>query len=335
MMKTFVKKISVYFSRIMTVLLFIAAVISVYYLFPRQGTFPYEFQKGSPWMHETLIAQFDFPILKTNDDLLKERDSILAGFKPYFKYDENIGLEKVKQQRDVFPLVWERFIHSNFLDTLFSDSLLRYWEAVYSLQVSSGLDSIYRMGVLPDISEIELLANVNNGIQVVRNKIVSERLPGEVVGTLESYQRLKHILQDSVALPGIDKALADKLFSEVGFNRYIVSNLSYDPETSNAVQKSLLDEVSTTRGLVQEGQRIIGRGEMITDEGYTILESFRTAYEALTGDITTIWLIRIGQIVLIVMCFVALFFFMMHYKPAILKSNLKLSFILLMIVIAV
>ena len=40
--------------------------------FPRQAKFAYDYKKGSAWNHETLIAQFDFPILKTQEQLRQD-----------------------------------------------------------------------------------------------------------------------------------------------------------------------------------------------------------------------------------------------------------------------
>ena len=44
-------------------------------IMPRTAKFGYDYKKGSPWPYETLIAQFDFPVLKTEDQILEERDS--------------------------------------------------------------------------------------------------------------------------------------------------------------------------------------------------------------------------------------------------------------------
>ena len=35
------------------------------FLMPRNPKFNFDYKKGTPWMYETLVAQFDFPILKT------------------------------------------------------------------------------------------------------------------------------------------------------------------------------------------------------------------------------------------------------------------------------
>ena len=46
-------------------LVFVFAVLVL--LMPRTAKFNYDYKKGSPWPYETLISQFDFPILKTEE----------------------------------------------------------------------------------------------------------------------------------------------------------------------------------------------------------------------------------------------------------------------------
>ena len=55
-------------------------------MFPRTGIFKYEFQKGKPWMHETLMAPYDFPILKSDEDLRKAEREIKESHKSTLVY---------------------------------------------------------------------------------------------------------------------------------------------------------------------------------------------------------------------------------------------------------
>ena len=43
-------------------------------IMPRTGKFNYDYKKGSPWAYETLVAQFDFPILKTQEQIQTEME---------------------------------------------------------------------------------------------------------------------------------------------------------------------------------------------------------------------------------------------------------------------
>jgi hypothetical protein len=49
-------------------LLFGLTLVIILYLFPRQAKFKYEFTKGKPWLHESIIAPFDFSVLKSESE---------------------------------------------------------------------------------------------------------------------------------------------------------------------------------------------------------------------------------------------------------------------------
>ena len=56
-------------------------------LFPRyNNTFRYHFEVGKPWGYNTLTADFDFPIYKTDEQMAKEQKQLLSTFTPCYKY---------------------------------------------------------------------------------------------------------------------------------------------------------------------------------------------------------------------------------------------------------
>ena len=63
----------------------LAAVIVL--LFPRyNNAFRYHFEIGKPWGYNTLTADFDFPVYKTDEQLAKEQKQVLSTFAPCYKY---------------------------------------------------------------------------------------------------------------------------------------------------------------------------------------------------------------------------------------------------------
>ena len=71
---TFYKRQSLLYN----VLLYLASVAVIVYLFPKGGKFKYDIQKGKPWQYETLIAPFDFPIYKSLDEITAENSKIFG-----------------------------------------------------------------------------------------------------------------------------------------------------------------------------------------------------------------------------------------------------------------
>ena len=49
-------------------LMFVLAIVLVYWQMPRVGKFRYEYQLYKPWQHETLYAPIDFPIYPARFD---------------------------------------------------------------------------------------------------------------------------------------------------------------------------------------------------------------------------------------------------------------------------
>ena len=60
------------------------------YFMPKEGKFNYEFELDTPWKYGLLQASFEFPIFKSEQQVQKERDSLLAQYQPYFTMDKNV-----------------------------------------------------------------------------------------------------------------------------------------------------------------------------------------------------------------------------------------------------
>ena len=58
--------------------MFVISTLFIVYLFPKGGSFKYDFEKGKVWQTENLYAPFDFAVQKTEaqisieEELLKE-----------------------------------------------------------------------------------------------------------------------------------------------------------------------------------------------------------------------------------------------------------------------
>ena len=76
-MKNFIGLLRNQFANIYKILLFVIGIILLVMIFPKEGTFKYEFHKGKFWMHDDLIAPFDFAITKSEEELAAEKDTTL------------------------------------------------------------------------------------------------------------------------------------------------------------------------------------------------------------------------------------------------------------------
>ena len=109
--------LKVHQSNIIKGFLFLMSIILLVIIFPKEGKFKYEFQRGRPWMHRDLIATYNIAILKPEDEVEQERKNILAQIKPYFVYDE----ELTKENREKLAVSFEENWNEKYKDVKISD----------------------------------------------------------------------------------------------------------------------------------------------------------------------------------------------------------------------
>ncbi|MBQ3880939.1 MAG: HDIG domain-containing protein [Bacteroidales bacterium] len=245
-------------------LLLLALVAVLLVIMPRGGKFNYDYKKGSPWAYETLVSQFDFPILKTDEQIQSEMDAAGSSVIPYYRYSEQVVTQAMKSA-DEISLAG----HENLRPIL-----------------SRSLNFIYTRGVMPDMTKDN--KNNTNVILVQRDKRAT-RLPIEDVYTVSSATS-KLISDIKRAYPRND---ADSLITATGMLDIITPNLFYDKESTDLVHAQSVDYISTTQGFVTAGQTIVSSGEIITSEVEQMLDSYKKEFESsmsYSGPKVFLWL---------------------------------------------
>jgi putative nucleotidyltransferase with HDIG domain len=302
----------------------------------------FEYQKGGFWKHESLTAPFNFPVYKTKPEIEQERDSVLRGFKPIFVFDNKIGSQRISEMDEDFNAKWIEYSMSIFkipsrneYKTNRKYAMNRQLETDYRNYLASLLREIYQKGII-DVSPLEDNGQSNNGVVTVVKGNVAENYPlSDLFTPKTAYEyattRLKNSIPKKSTLP-VHKY--DQFFNEFQVNNYLSINVTYDEERSTKVHQGLLETLSTTRGLIQEGQGIISRGESITDEKFMILESLRQEYEKNLGSMAR-QLVIIGKFILVFASLIVVFLFLRSFRKEVLESYRRVIFILLTIVLMV
>ncbi|MFZ0282382.1 MAG: HDIG domain-containing metalloprotein [Bacteroidales bacterium] len=305
---------------------FVASIIIVVAISPREGKFRYEFQKGKPWLQTSLIAPWDFPILKPEDEISKERDSILKNFAPYFKLDPEVGKTMISQ--------FDKYLND----------LLGVYEAETKPLSPMGfitvkrdlnliLSNIYRKGIMEANDITTSPGEPYSEITVLKGKVGEEKPLSSFFLQKDAYQ-LVEVEKEKLGrqLGSVFGTPVTDFVSRVAFYNFIKPNLLYDAETSETFKDKLVREISLTRGLVQEGQLIIARGEIVNDSKYMILESLRSEYEKRLGMYDR-WFVILGRLILVSSCYLALYLFMYHFRFDIISSTSKTFFIILVVLL--
>ncbi len=294
---------------------FVAGIGLIFLVFPGESRFRFEFQKGSPWRHETLIAPFNFAILKTDAEIKIENDSTLKTYVPYFTIDTLIENSKV----GVFTLELSKLADKN--------PSLKACESIHNLP--GILRNIYNAGILPKpINSYKELEGKSEIIKIRGNK--GEKIPVIQLNSIKSaYQELNDTIRK------ITGKYYAEIIQKIILSDYIAENLDFDEKINRDEKKQLLDKLSATKGMVQAGERIIFQGDLVGQEKFMILESLKQAYETKRGDNIEYLLVIAGRLIIITSLIGLMFLYLLFYRRELFDHKRNLSFIIMMIVLMV
>ena len=112
-------------------------------------------------------------------------------------------------------------------------------------------------------------------------------------------------------------------------------NLVRDTALTDQMMHKLLASLAPTQGLVQKGEKIIGKGEIVTERNYQILNSLRRAYEDESLGHQQRTLSILGESILVVL-FLSLFVIYLYvFRPRFLNSSSMVLFFALQMFIVI
>lgn len=272
----------------------IVVVLFLVYFLPRETKFGYEYEQGRPWRYNSLIATFDFPVYKTPDEVKAERDSALSQFQPFYTEDVQIA----QRQIAAFETAWRagRFgdVPAHCLNHV--DKMLR---------------GVYEAGMVPSADLSQMAKERTPGVRVVEGTEAVTRPITELYSTRSAYEYI--VYADTVNFPR-------ELLARCNINEYLSPNLSIDSAKTSAVLEDLLAAVSPASGMVQSGQRIIDRGEIISAEQYKILQSFERETVRRNDPSKGMWQVVTGQVMFVLCVIVAFVFYLRLFRREYLRS---------------
>jgi putative nucleotidyltransferase with HDIG domain len=112
-------------------------------------------------------------------------------------------------------------------------------------------------------------------------------------------------------------------------------NVEYEEDKTRIAREQLLQNVSITRGMVQKGERIIARGEVVTPKKYQVLSSFEKDYKEQVASGGNLGWITAGQAIVIGILMLVLFLFYYFFRQSLFEENKKIIFIFFIMLLMV
>ena len=319
-MSTFLNKVRNNHNNIYKTFLATLSLLLIVYILPKEATFKYEFEKGKPWLHETLLAPFDYAIQKPIEQLEAEKNEITRSAKPYFSYESSI-VEQVKESFATSLEVYLDNVKPTTNPTLLS-KVSRY-DTLYSAGILL-IDSIYSRGI---IEKSEIIDNLNsNSVIVVLKKHIEEDHELTYYFTLQSAYDW---LTSANTTTEQQKELANLIVENIR------PNIKFNQELTSKVLNDKLDNLSETYAKVTKAERIVDRGEIINDETYQKLVSFKLQFEKNMGGSDSFWYILSGQILLVAISMLVLLIYLALFRKDVFNETHKYSFIIVLFTLIV
>ena len=240
----------------LTIFVLLAAILVL--IFPRyNNAFRYHYEVGKPWGYNTLTADFDFPIYKSEEQMTKEQKQLLSTFTPCYRYIRGA-------QREVNVI---------------------------------------------SLAEMEWLRSEGFGrIAIKKNNVSKTYSLSEIYTEKTAYEKYRYECHQNL--------LRDTLLTEQNRAR-------------------LLSSLSPTQGLVQKGEKIIDRGEIVTEQNYQILQSLRRAYDDETLGHKQRTLSILGEVILVSLFLCLFVIYLYVFRIAYLRSTSTILFFCLQMFIVI
>ena len=266
------------------------AFLLLVWLMPRGAKFAYDYRKGRSWKYETLYAQFDFPIYKTDEQIREERLHASTAVIPYYKFSDEVSARSLRSA--------ERLDLGTLRGALVSS-----------------MRAIYQKGVMADEGDRRSVEEEPDVIYIQRDKRAVKYPVTEVYHLSEARSRLLSDLSD------VSGKNVDSLLRAVGAYDLLVPNLLFDEQTTALVHAESATSISPTSGYVSAGQLIVQEDEIVTAEIAQMLDSYKREFEANVGYVGSPLMMLFGNALIALAVIVLLYLSIFFNNPRIFEDS--------------
>ena len=308
-------------SSVYRIALFLIAIAAAVYLMPRKKSFKYEPIEGKPWPHENLISDMEFSILKPIEKIANEEQQVR---------DQKTFFFTLEHQKQVEGLVKLNYELENFLLEKADDkpplrTQKEHEKYISSLEqkVRAIWTKIYKKGVIQNNGNIEG-KDANYVIFIDRGDGKSKSYLDKFYTIAQSTDLIKKI---QISDEGDYNDCVDVLIEA------LTQNVLYNNNDTDINLATELAKISKVSGKVEVGELIVSKGEVVSQKTYLKLLSFKQEFEGKQISVRANRFIVVGQTLLISLCFLIIFLFVLKNRASLFRDSSSLKFILLNVIL--
>ncbi len=349
------------------IVIILAFIFITVILFPLGKSYQYSDYGVGTVTDKEIIAPFDFPVLKTEEELRIEKDNTIKSIHPHFFLNQRIYNKQLAE-----------FDH--FFEQIYNISLLK---KKISLSQSSANKSKSKNGKT-DSADVSLYNALKNDFKKYYEIDLDEKKWQSLIDSdkkiIDTFKNnIKEILSDLISIGIIDrpkesfppetqmvfrfvddeelrkvidftdvkeakenaiKRLQNNYSKEsdildVGYeilNIFIYPNIIYDEEATDRKKEEALSKLPLAKGMVLEGERIVDSHEIVTEEIYDKIISLRIKiFEEGTAKGFLGIVHYLGKALFVGLLLFLLFIYIYIYRRKIFYDNRKVLLILIIV----
>lgn len=295
-------------------LLIAGATAVIMLLLPHNDVQDYVYEENQPWRYPLLMADFDMEVKRDAESAQRMRDSIDRNFLPIIKRQDDKADRRIQ---------------------MFNRAITGKTPDVSRLVLNKLLNEIYARGVLD--------SKVYDRIQAApgREARTASKINGaDALITIDCNE----MMSPAMAFEFIDSAYRasgapvieqhnDEIASAL--NTILMPNVVLDTAADQKFRKQEYLAADASIGVIKKGQRIVDRGEIVTPQIFTNLNTYLQKVAENHSEDRTDTYFYVGQALFILICFSGLYIFLAEYRERFFASLRKMLFLMTFITLFV
>lgn len=284
---------------IVRVLLAVGAIALISYFLPKENKIDYNYALGRPWNYSLLTAPFDIPINLDSASAARQRDSINRTFVAIYKHDTSVDRKAI--------LELQQALQGTSLSGQKRNHLIE------------SVRRIYVDGIVDNATYDRIAAGALPEVRFVVNNVAEPTSTANMRSVRSAYAMLDSIFPDADTQTAIDR---------VHITRYLIPNVICDTAESKRMIDQLYQKALAPIGVMQKGERIIDRGDVVTPQTFELLKTYERLAEDRLVKREDFRYTIFGQIAIITLLIVAFYLFLRYFRWRIFNDNRKMLFLM-------
>lgn len=288
--------------------LFVVSTAIILYFFPKEDVNAYTYEVNRPWTYSLLTAPFDIPIHLDSLSRERVRDSIDRRFEPVYQRDREI----------------EKTVVSNYASLLNKMAPHLDLTPTERNRLVSEVKSIYEAGIVDASTYAAIHSGQLPAIRQIHDNVAMSLPTGNYNSARSAYARIDSLFRD----PRYRKAIGATRLSD-----RLVPNILLDTLETERLRNEIYQRAMAPVGVIQQGERIIDKGELVTPRLYSVLQTYEELMAERDGSSNQSSIYPLlGQFLFIAILFGALYGYLYFFRRDYFESIPTVTVLMVLIV---